>query len=825
MRVPLSWLVELVPELAGRPAAEVGELLTRAGVEVEEIVAADISGPVVVGVVREIEELTEFKKPIRWCQVDVGEAELRSIVCGATNFAVGDKVVVSLPGAVLPGGFAIASRKTYGHLSDGMICSARELGLGEDHTGIMVLQADAPAGADALELLSLTDPVLVTEPTPDRGYQLSVRGLARELAALLEADFSDPAHRDLTGRWSNTPAGGQGFAIELDDPTGCDQFVARIVRGVDPAAPSPLWMQSRLVQCGQRPISLTVDVTNYVLLLLGTPMHAYDLTKVAAPIRVRRARAGETLCTLDGIVRTLAAGEDLLITDATGIQGLAGVMGGADSEISAGTTDLLLEAAHFDPRVISRTVRRHGLLSEAGRRFERGVDPAAQPAAIELATELLVRFGGGTAEEITVHVGATPPADSVSIDPAAIGRLVGVDYDAATVRHRLEQVGCTVSDQFLVTPPTWRADLLELPDFAEEVARIDGYDKIPSILPAAPAGGGLSLPQRRRRAVSRALAYAGYVEVSGFSFQSAEVLDALGLPSDDARRRLVRVANPLSNEQAFLRSSLLPGLLTTLARNIGRGLPDIAIYENGVVFREPAGSRPPAPVLDPTTRPSPEQLAALDAALPEQTEQVAVAASANAEPRGWWGAGRAMTWADIIDAARLIVRTADAEPVVRAAEQGPWHPGRCAAIEVEGAVVGYAGELHPAVCEALELPARSVAAELDLRVLLDRPAAELTAPVLSAFPPATQDVALVVDAATPSAAVESALRAGAGELLEEVRLFDVYSGEQVGAGRKSLAYGLRLRARDRTLTVEEATAARDAAVQEATRLTGAVLRS
>jgi len=826
MRVPLSWLVEVVPELAGRPADEVADLLTRAGVEVEEIVGADITGPLTVGAVAAIEELAEFKKPIRWCRVDVGAGEPRGVICGATNFAVGDRIVLARPGAVLPGGFEIAARKTYGHVSDGMICSARELGLGEEHDGILVLPKDSAVGADALELLGLNDPVLVTEPTPDRGYQLSIRGIARELAALLNVDYADPAALELS--FTAEPKATSDIGVVIEDPTGCDRFAARVIRGFDPNAASPMWLQRRLIAVGIRSISLAVDVTNYVMVALGQPLHAYDLAKLTSPITVRRAHDGERLRTLDGVDRELDA-DDLLITDAAGIQGLAGVMGGADSEISATTTDVLLEAAHFIPQVISRGVRRHALLSEAGRRFERGVDPSLPPAAIELATRLLVEHGGGVAEKAAVDAGTPRLPESVPVGPAAIGRLVGVNYPVEVVRCRLAQVGCVVSegDGLLdVTPPPWRFDLVELADFAEEVARLEGYDQIPSVLPLAPAGRGLTARQRHRRAVSRALGHAGFVETPSVSFHTAEVLDRLGLPADDVRRRLVKVANPLSAEAAFMRSTLLPGLLSTLGRNVGRGLGDVSVFETGAVFAEPVGGRVPAPLLDPVTRPTPEQLASLDAALPEERQQVAWAAAGAAEPAGWWGPGRPVSWADAIDAARLVASAAGLTVGTHAAAQAPWHPGRCAAITLPGgAVIGYAGELHPAVCEALEVPRRSVAAELDLGALLDAATEDLSAPVVSAFPPATQDVALVVDASVAASEVEEALRAGAGELLEEVRLFDVYTGDQVGVARKSLAYALRFRAADRTLTAQEATGAREAAVAEAARRTGAVLRS
>ena len=828
MRVPLSWLVEVLPSLEGVPAEEVAERLISLGVEVDEV---EVTGPsdvdgLVVGEVLEIEELAGFKKPVRYCQVRVaasGDDAVRGIVCGATNFAVGDRVVVAVPGALLPGDFRISARKTYGQTSEGMICSARELGLGDDHAGIMVLPPDPDGptvGSDAVALLGLHDAVLVTEPTPDRGYQLSLRGLARELAASLGVAYVDPAAVDV-------PAAGDGFPVRLED-AACDRFGARVLRGVDASRPSPQWMQTRLTRAGMRPISLAVDVTNYVNLLLGQPMHAYDLALLNAPITVRKARPGEKLATLDGVERTLDT-DDLLITDAERVQGIAGVMGGAHAEVSAGTTDLLLEAAHFDPRTTSRSMRRHGLLSEAGRRFERGVDPQLPPAALEIATRLLLEYGGGVAEDVITDVGEPQLPGGVRTGARRIGALIGVDYPAETVVRRLEETGARVLDadgELEVVPPSWRPDLLETADLAEEVARLEGYDAIPSVLPPAPAGRGLTATQRRRRSLARALAHAGFVENRSFPFHSAEVVEQLGVPADDPRRRLVALANPLSTEQGFLRTSLLPGLLGALTRNVGRGAEDVALFETGLVFREPAdGPRPPAPVLPGARRPTDAELTALDAALPEQPEHIAVVLAGAAEPSGWWGPGRPATWADAVDAARLVLDTAGVAYEVRAAERAPWHPGRCAEFVVAGRAVGHAGELHPQVCESLGLPRRTAAAELDLGAVLAAARDDATAPTVSVFPPATQDVALVVDSATPAAEVEAALRAGAGELLEDIRLFDVFTGPQVGSGRTSLAYTLQFRAPDRTLTVEETTAAREAAVAEASRRVRAVQRA
>ncbi|TQM37174.1 phenylalanine--tRNA ligase subunit beta [Pseudonocardia cypriaca] len=825
MRVPLSWLAEHLGELP--PADETADAFVRVGLEIEDVHRPpELTGPLVVGRVLEFEVLEGLKKPIRWCQVDVGE-KVHGIICGAANFAAGDLVVVALPGAVLPGPFPISSRKTYGHVSDGMIASARELGIGSDHAGIMVLPpGTAEPGADAMPLLGLEDPVVELAITPDRGYCFSVRGLSRELACSLDIDFPDPAAR------VDVPAAdGDAWPVELADP-GCARFVARRVDGVDPAAPSPWWMQRRLLAAGMRPISLIVDVTNYVMLELGQPLHAYDAARVSGPIVVRRARAGEKLVTLDDVERTLDP-DDLLITDDSGPIGLAGVMGGASTEIAGpgedGRIDVLIEAAHFEQTVIARAARRHKLPSEASKRFERVVDPQLPPVAAERAAQLLVEHGGGTLAAGRTDAGAAPQQTPVRMPIDLPDEVAGVSYAPGATVRRLTQIGCAVDlvtgddgrARVVALPPSWRPDLTQPADLVEEVLRLEGYDKIPSVLPAAPAGRGLTPGQGRRRAVSRALAEAGYVEVEPFPFVGPTAWDALGLAADDVRRRTVHVLNPLDAERAELATTLLPGLLDTLVRNRSRGAADLALFHVGQVVLPHAQ---PVPMPDPavTGRPSDTELAQIEAALPAQPLHVAAVLAGEREQRGWWGPGRTAGWADAVQAARLVGQAAGVELRVTAATLPPFHPGRCAALRVGDWVVGHAGELHPKVVEALGLPERTCAMELDLDAipLTDhRPA-----PKVSPYPPIAVDVALVADAAVPAADIADTLHDGGGDLLEDVRLFDVYTGEQVGAGRRSLAFTLRFRAPDRTLTSEEANEARDAAVTLAAKRHAAQLR-
>ncbi|MFJ1705148.1 phenylalanine--tRNA ligase subunit beta [Kitasatospora sp. NPDC088346] len=835
MRVPLSWLREYVDLPAGETGRDVAARLVRAGLEVETVeqLGADLKGPLVVGQVLSIETLTGFKKPIRHCFVNVGDAngtgEPQEIVCGATNFAVGDKVVVVLPGAVLPGPFPISARQTYGHTSAGMICSARELGMGDDHDGIIVLPPEYEPGTDAIELLQLVDEVLDIAVTPDRGYCLSLRGVAREAAAAYGLPLADPALLDVP------PANSYGHPVKVADPAGCDRFVARTVTGVDPAAKSPIWLQRRLQKSGIRPISLTVDITNYVMLEVGQPLHAYDRDRVDGPIQVRRAAQGETLTTLDGVTRKLST-EDLLICDNSGPIGLAGVMGGATTEILdpvvdpetglvGGSTEVIIEAAHFEPVSIARAAKRHKLPSEASKRFERGVDPEAARAAAQRAVDLLVLIAGGTAEAGVTDIAAPHPLRTIAIDADLPDRVAGTGYGRETVTRRLQEIGCSVvgADILEVTPPTWRPDLTDPYDLAEEVIRLEGYDNVPARMPTVPPGRGLTEAQRFHRRAGVALAGAGYVEVNNYPFIGEAVLDALGFEQDDERRRTVTLVNPLNDEEPGLRTTLLPGLLGALRRNIGRGNTDLAVFETGTVFLPKAELRV-APRLPVDRRPSEAELAELDAALPHQPRRIAVALAGERLPSGWWGKGAGASWADAVEAARTVARAANVELTVRQAQRAPWHPGRCAELLVGERVVGHAGELHPRVIKALHLPERTAAMEIDVDLLFADGGQRVGGPAVSSYPVATQDVALIVDSAVPAAEVESALRDGAGELLEAIRLFDVFTGEQAGEGKKSLAYSLRFRAADRTLTADEASAARANAVAAAGERTGAVLR-
>ncbi|ADX72645.1 phenylalanyl-tRNA synthetase beta subunit [Pseudarthrobacter phenanthrenivorans Sphe3] len=847
MRIPLSWLREFAEVPAGATAEDVMAELVKVGFEEEDVhrPTDTLQGPIVVGqVLSVVKEPQTNGKTINWCQVRVvpeGQEQtltgdgidpsgVQGIICGAHNFVEGDKVVVTLPGAVLPGDFHISARKTYGHLSAGMIASVRELGIGEDHDGILVLSRiglDPEVGTDAMELLGLYDQAAEINVTPDRGYAFSIRGVAREYAHATGTTFTDPATR------VSAPAalsGGFGVKINDDAPIygkpGCDRFVARTVRGVDATRPTPPWMSSRLRLAGIRSISLPVDISNYVMLELGQPLHFYDQDKLSGDIVVRRAVAGEKLATLDGRERSLDP-EDLLITDASGPIGIAGVMGGAATEVSDATSTVLIEAAHFEEVSIARSRRRHKLPSEASKRFERGVDWHIAGIAAQRAVDLLVELAGGTADEAGTDVGTAPDSVTIELPAAFAAARIGIDFTEEQIVTSLEDLGAAVVKNdggWRVTAPSWRHDLETKEDLSEEIARLVGYDQIPATLPVAPPGRGLTRVQQQRRRLIQALADAGLTEVLSYPFVSKAANDTFGVPGEGAGRTAVKLANPISEEQGYLRTSILPGLIEVAKRNHSRGFRDLALFESGLVFlpaeRTGTESIPPLGV-----KPADEVLDALYDGVPHQPFHLAAVLTGHDSPAAPGHSPRTWDWADALDIARLAGDVLGVEVVVSQGSHQAFHPGRAARLSLRtGEVVGYAGELHPKLLAASDMPARSVALELNADALFDAAPDVIVARYISTFPVATQDVALVVPAGVPADDVLAALREGAGELLEDVALFDVYAGKGIEEGKKSLAFGLRFRADDRTLTADEASAARASAVALAAERFGAVQR-
>lgn len=847
MRIPLSWLREFAQVPAGATAEDVMAELVKVGFEEEAVhrPTDGLKGPVVVGqVLSLVKEPQTNGKTINWCQVRVvpeGQEQtltgkgidpsgVQGIICGAHNFVEGDKVVVTLPGAVLPGDFHISARKTYGHLSAGMIASVRELGIGDDHDGILVLSRiglDPEIGTDAMDLLGLYDQAAEINVTPDRGYAFSIRGVAREYAHATGTAFTDPASKVQPPA---TLSGGYGVKINDDAPIygkpGCDRFVARTVRGVDATRPTPPWMSSRLRLAGIRSISLPVDISNYVMLELGQPLHFYDQDKLSGDIVVRRAVAGEKLTTLDGKERSLDV-EDLLITDDSGPIGVAGVMGGASTEVSDATSTVLVEAAHFEEVSIARSRRRHKLPSEASKRFERGVDWQVANVAAQRAVDLLVELAGGTADEAGTDVGTAPDAVTIALPASFAAERIGIDFTEEQIVTSLEDLGAVVEKVdggWTVSAPSWRNDLETKEDLSEEIARLVGYDQIPATLPVAPPGRGLTRVQQQRRRLIQALADAGLTEVLAYPFVSKAANDTFGVAEAGASRTAIKLANPISEEHGYLRTSVLPGLIEVAKRNHSRGFRDLALFEAGLVFL-PGGTVGTASIPPLGVRPSDEVLDALYDGVPAQPLHIAAVLTGHDSPVAAGHTPRVWDWADALDIARLAGDVLGVDLVVGQGHHQAFHPGRAAQLSLRsGEVVGYAGELHPKLLAASDMPARSVALEINADALFEAAADVIVARHISTFPVATQDVALVVPQDVPADDVLAALREGAGELLEDVALFDVYAGKGIEDGKKSLAFGLRFRANDRTLTADEASAAREGAVAVAAERFGAVQR-
>ena len=839
MRVPMSWLAEAATIHPNATPEDVMAELVKVGLEEEGVHKFDLTGPLVVGEVLEFTpEPQSNGKTIRWCQVRVapagmqaadGGADVRGIVCGASNFEVGDKVVVCLPGAVLPGNFAIAARSTYGHTSDGMLASGRELGLNDDHGGILVLQSmglDPKVGTDAMELLLLNEQAAEVNVTPDRGYCFSIRGVAREYSHATKTLFRDPighAH----------PEHVEGFKVTIDDQApirgnaGCDRFVVRVVRNVDPTRPTPPWMVTRLKLAGMRSISLIVDITNYVMLELGQPLHAYDLDKLTGGITVRRAKAEETAKTLDGQERKLHV-EDLLITDDKQILGIAGVMGGESTEVSDTTKNVLIEAAHFDPISIARSARRHKLPSEASKRFERGVDTQVGPYAIARVVQLLEVHAQGAGDTLGADVNNLVPAKPIELPAGFASTLVGVDYTHEEIVSTLETIGCVVASVdggFEVIAPTWRPDLKHKTDLVEEIARISGYDRIPARLPVAPPGRGLTTRQKQRRNILSALAFGGVVEVLNYPFQSEAANRWFAADTSHG----VRLANPIQEDAPELRLSLLPGLIDAAKRNLSRGLTDLALFEEGSVFIPSTKVVKTDDLPLGYERPSEKQLKAVFDTIPEQPKMLAAVFLGERISQQVGVKSVDYDYSDAIQAARMIARAVGTEVTLRQASPKGFHPGRTAELAIHVAnrvvVIGHAGELDPALTVANDLPRRVAALEINLEKLYSVAPEVIQATPIHTFPAATQDLTLIVDESVVAGDLQHVIETSAGELLEEVRLIDNYRGANIGDGKKSLTFALRFRATDRTLTQVEASEARDAAVAAANQKFGAELRA
>ena len=799
MKVPLSWLRRLVDvELS---LDELVDVMGRNGLEVEEV---HVPGGGTAGV-RTARVLERGAHPdadkLQVVRVtgEGGQGELQ-VVCGAWNFEVGDIVAHAPPGATIPG-MTLEARKLRGVESAGMICSARELELGDDHDGILVLPGDTPVGRELTELLPVGEPVIEVAVQPDRGDHLSVLGVARDLGAILDLPVTAPTTPEV-------PVSG-GVEVRLDTD-GCERFATVTVEDVEVVA-SPLWLRQRLVQCGVRPIDAVVDVTNYVMLELGQPLHAFDLDRIAGGrLTVRRSSGGESLVTLDDQERTLSAG-DLVIDDDNGPVSLAGVMGGRDTEVVATTTRVLLEAAVWDPAQVRATSRRLNLVSEASQRFARGVDPEGAQRAVARAAELLVECTGariGAGSDVTAD--AEPDwarRQRIDLDTAWARDLVAVE-ELGTDRQRalLERAGCVVEaledGRLHVGPPSWRWDLQRPADLAEELARLHGYDRIPAALPAAPVTGGLAPSQRLERDLRAAVLAAGFHEAITRPFVGDQVL--VGAVPSAGR---VRLANPLAKDASAMRPSLLEGLLGALRRNVGQGRPGTALAEYGRIFR---------PTDDPLAASLPDTAhwRTYDGGgLPVQPRALGLAAQGLRIGPGWLDTDQTWSVYELLGAldevvARLLPPD-DGRRLVRTPEQRPGlHPGRTAVLWLGDVEVGVVGQLHPDEAAARDLPEPVVVAELVVESLLavvpEAGHPRVPASTLVRHPAMTVDVALVADDDVAYSDLEAAVREGAGTELDELWWFDEYRGQQLGEGRRSIALRLRLQAPDRQLTDEDA---------------------
>ena len=771
-----------------------GHLLTMAGLEVEEQdgVAAVFSKVVVAQIV-EAEKHPNADK-LRVCKVDAGQGELLQIVCGAPNAAAGLKIPCALVGADLAG-FGIKAAKLRGVESFGMLCSAKELGTSDESSGLLVLPEDAPIGMDVREYLSLDDTLFTIKLTPNRADCLSLTGIAREVAALTASPLTLPACEPVAAAHADVRA------IVLDAPEACPRYSGRIIRGVNAKSPTPEWMKQRLARSGIRSISALVDVTNYVMLELGQPLHAFDNAKLNGAIHVRLPNPGEQVLLLNGQTITPAA-DTLLIADETRALALAGVMGGEDSGITLDTTDLFLESAFFAPDAIAGRARAYGFSSDASYRFERGVDFALAGQAMVRATRLILDICGGSAGPVQEALAADklPARAPIRLRAARVRRVLGIALTADCVAGMFERLNLTVArdgEDFVVTPPSYRFDLEIEEDLIEEIARLHGYDNIPSVPPRGPISM-LPRPEAKRDTmfIRRLVAGREYQEVINFAFvDEAWEKDFCGNADP------VRLANPIASQMSVMRSSLIGGLVANVVTNRKRQTNRVRVFEIGRCFARDAAGKPVDGFHQPV------RLAALAAGF--------------ARPEQWAETSRNVDFFDVKAdlEALLFPRVAEFE---RAAHPA-LHPGRSARVLLDGRAIGFIGELHPVWVQRHELGTAPVLFEIELDVLLDTvtPAYQ----ELSRFPAVTRDLALVVDQDAAAAILLKGLQAVAPDIVQRIELFDQYQGKGVEPNRKSLAFRVVMQETQRTLEDVEVDAAMAALTRHAEENLGAKLRA
>jgi len=808
MRVPYSWLREYCDP--GVSPEQLADRLVMTGTEVERI---DLVGPpapdnFLVGKVEAAEQHPDADR-LRVCTVDVGDGAARTIVCGAPNVAAGQTVAVALPGAHMPGGEKLRKAKLRGVASEGMILAADELEVGDDHEGTLVLDDALAAGTPLTEVIPLAEPVLEIEVTPNRSDCFGVFGVAREVHAVTGAELGpEPWAED-------APAAAPGdvhdlASVTVEVPELCPRFTARAFLDVK-IGPSPLWLQQRLSAAGQRPINNVVDITNYVMLLTAQPLHAFDLDKVPdGELIVRTAQPGEKMTTLDDVERSLDE-ETVVVCDRNGPSGIAGIMGGQVSEVSGQTTRVLLEVANWSGTNILRTSRLLGLRSEASARFEKQLHPALAMRAQRIASRLMVELCGAALVPGTIDVAAEPPpVTELRLRAARVSSILGMDVPQADQRTYLERLGFAVEvageDLVATVPPDRHYDVAREIDLIEEVARIHGLeDHLPTTLPAVGERvGRLSRTQRLRRRAEDTLRDLGFDQVVSWSFTSPREAARLRIPAEDLRAKPVRIANPLSEDQSEMRTTLLGSLLDSGARNAARGAERLALFELGSVYLDepPPGEGGPLAGQFPGEQPAPVR----------EPLRIGAIALGPLEPRSWRTAGQPADFFALKGIAEALAGQLRAPLSFAPGEQPFLHPGRTAAVTVGDQPAGWLGEVHPLVCRAWDLPA-AVAFELDAAPLFAASeVGEEEYADVTTFPPALRDLAVVVPTEMPAERVRATVLEAGGELLRTARVFDLYEGEQLGEGRKSLALGLELGAADRTLTDEEVDQVRDAIV-------------
>lgn len=793
MKVPLRWLQEFI-ELPTTDPVELSEVLTMLGHEVESFDVLEAGWTeVVVGRVEQIAPHPDADK-IRLCQVDTGSGP-EQIICGAWNFTEGAYVAVARPGSVLPGGLEIGRRTIRGVESNGMICSESELGLGEDHSGILVLDARPALGSAFVDLVELPDVVFDLSITNNRPDAMSLLGLARDLAAHYEIGYQVP-ERPLT-----SVPGSTAIVVDIDDPSGCRRFTAREIRGVEVGS-SPLWVRHRLRKAGVRAISNVVDVTNYVMLELGHPLHAFDADTISGGrLIVKRAEPGETLETLDGETRSLTA-DDLIIYDSVGPTSMSGTMGGARSEVSASTVNVLMEAASWDPPTIMYMSRRHGLMSEASTRFERGVDPNLTDQANARAAAMVVEVGGGVVVDAVIdQVAVEVRPVCIDLTLADVERLLGTGFSVEGVSGILTRLGMRVdgAESMVVTVPTYRPDVTRPADLIEEIARIHGYERFGATLPTGP-GGGLTAGQKRARVLTSALVGLGLHQTVTLPFVNEADLAKLGWTDNE---RLLTVTNPLREEEGTLRPTMLPGLLNVARFNFSYGMSEVALFETArVFFAEPWSEDPRLPTQMDTL-----SWVIVGGVGPSLLGHEPPAADAHVS-------------LSLLRHVMAVLGHSDF--TVEPAAAPGFHPGRSALVRLGGSHIGHVGELSPRANREFDIPGRVAIGEIDLQPLL-APVAPVIASSPSVFPHVDFDLSFLMPADLAVGHLTEATTEAGADLVESARVFDVFRGPGVDEGSRSVAIRYRLRAADHTLTNEEVSPVRQAMIGAAEKL-GAHLR-